>query len=100
MFSQELQMWLYINPIWSTSIWQIGLLPFVKESGNLNAECTVFPPVSSVAAILDKAMDTASLLSDLTLSRIKLITNVFPVSPGSSNYIKSSHWFSTQSSMA
>ena len=67
------------------SLRQIGLSSLVKKSSNLNAEFDFLSSGSTVAAMPDEITAIAFLRSYLTLARINLITNVFPVTPESSS---------------
>ena len=61
-----------------------GILPVESTSisiGILNPECAVVPPSSNVAAIPDDATESATWPPDRTFVKVKLTTNVFPVSP-------------------
>ena len=70
------------------SIHQIGLSSLVKGCGNLNAECTVLPPGSNIAAIPNEVTAITMLSTVLTWKRINLVTNIFLVPPGASRNIR------------
>ena len=86
----------------SDQICHIGVLLNVAQcilghfEGILNRECAVFPPGINVAAIPEDATAIATSPSPLTLERIKLVRNVFPVPPGASIKIIEGRFLSKQ----
>lgn len=57
---------------------------FIHFEGILNFECAALPPGINDTMILDDAITIATSPSPLNLVRIKVVTNVFPVLPGTS----------------